>query len=264
MKEVAMKTETKPLDWMLAGQRLLAVLILLVAWQVVIWSGSLPSMTPGVPQIGTAIISALTSPLFWSALAQTMTAAVSGWLIAVALGSVLGLLVGSLPVVDRSTSILIDFGRSFPVLALMPVVIMLLGATARMETVVVALSCLWPVLVQTIYGSRRLDSSVVDTARIFRIPKMLWFRRVLLPTASPFIATGIRISASIAILVAVGVEVLSQTPGIGRMITLAQQAQKWDVAFAYLFFAGLVGWGIAAVLQLAERRLLKWNRQSND
>ena len=93
---------------------------------------------------------------------------------------------------------------------------------------------------------------------------MLWFRRVLLPTASPFIATGIRISASIAILVAVGVEVLSQTPGIGRMITLAQQAQKWDVAFAYLFFAGLVGWGIAAVLQLAERRLLKWNRQSND
>ena len=67
-----------------------------------------------------------------------MTAAVSGWLVAVTVGTVLGLLVGSVPLLDRSTSILIDFGRSFPVLALMPVVIMLLGATAQMETIVVA------------------------------------------------------------------------------------------------------------------------------
>jgi len=58
--------------------------------------------------------------------------------------------------------------------------------------------------------------------------------------------------------------VLSQTPGIGRQITLAQQAQRWDSAFAYLFFAGLVGWGIASLLNYAEGRILTWNRQTND
>ena len=259
-----MKTSTKTLDWGLTSQRLLAVAALLAIWQVVIWSGTLPSMTPGVAALASSIGAALTSATFWSSLAQTMTAAVSGWLIAVVAGTVLGLLIGSIRALDRSTSILIDFGRSFPVLALMPVVIMLLGATAQMETVVVALSCLWPVLVQTIYGARRMESAVVDTVRIFQIPALLRFRRVLLPSATPFIATGIRISASIAILVAVGVEVLSQTPGIGRQITLAQQAQRWDSAFAYLFFAGLVGWGIASLLNYAEGRILTWNRQTND
>jgi len=60
------------------------------------------------------------------------------------------------------------------------------------------------------------------------------------------------------------VEVISQAPGMGRNITLAQQAQNWDVAFAYLFFAGLVGWAIAWTLQTVESRLLKWNRQDHD
>lgn len=259
-----MKTQARTFDAALASQRLLAVAALLIVWQLIIWSGSLPSMTPGVPAIGEAIGGALASPLFWTSLGQTMTAAACGWLIAVAAGTALGLVIGSLPLLDRSTSLLIDFGRSFPVLALMPVVIMLLGATATMEIFVVSLSCLWPVLMQTIYGARRMDASVVDTARTFQIPRLLWFRRIVLPSATPFIATGVRISASIAILVAVGVEVLSQSPGLGRQITLAQQAQRWDHAFAYLFFAGMVGWGVATLLTVAERKILKWNRQAND
>lgn len=260
-----MNTISKQLDLgLLLLQRAAAVGVLLALWQLVIASGALPSMTPGVPEIVSAIATGITSGMFWAALAKTLLAALAGWLIAVVAGVVLGLLVGSISYLDRSTAILVDFGRSFPVLALMPVVIMLLGSNTTMEIVVVALSCLWPVLVQTIYGARRQEAAVVDTVKVFRIPAGLWFRRVLLPGAMPFIATGLRISASIAILVAVGVEVLSQAPGIGRQITLVQQAQKWDMAFAYLFFAGLVGWGLAFALQKIEARLLKWNRQVND
>lgn len=259
-----MEPRTKRLDPVLLLQRLLAMAALIGVWQLVILSGTMPSMAPDVPEIFRAIVEVLGLGVFWAAIAKTMTAALSGWLIAVAVGVTLGLLVGSISYLDRSTSILIDFGRSFPVLALMPVVIMLLGSNTRMEIVVVSLSCLWPVLVQTIYGARRQEAAVVDTIRVFRIPKGLWFRRVLLPGALPFIATGVRISASIAILVAVGVEVLSQAPGIGREITLAQESQDWDLAFAYLFFAGLMGWGIALGLQAVETRFLKWNRQPND
>jgi ABC-type nitrate/sulfonate/bicarbonate transport system permease component len=245
-------------------QRVLAVLLLLAMWQIIIWSGSMPSMTPGVLEIASAVLSTLMAPVFWTALGKTLLAALAGWAIASVTGVVLGLFIGSIRYLDRSTSILIDFGRSFPVLALMPVVIMLLGSSTRMEIVVVALSCLWPVLVQTIYGARRQEAAVIDTVKVFRIPRSLWFRRVLLPGALPFVATGVRISAAIAILVAVGVEVISQAPGMGRNITLAQQAQNWDVAFAYLFFAGLVGWAIAWTLQTVESRLLKWNRQDHD
>ncbi|WP_404287995.1 ABC transporter permease [Glutamicibacter arilaitensis] len=249
---------------LLTVQRIVAIGILFGIWQLIIASGTMPSMLPGVTQIFAGIGETFISPLFWEALGKTLLAALTGWVLASVLGVVLGLTIGSVRFLDSSTNILIDFGRSFPVLALMPVVIMLLGSNSIMEIVVVALSCLWPVLVQTIYGARRQEAAVADTVAVFRIPTMLRFRRVLLPSAMPFIATGVRISASIAILVAVGVEVISQAPGIGRQITLMQQAQRWDMAFAYLFFAGLAGWGIAALLQLGENRLLKWKRQNDD
>ncbi|NVM98112.1 ABC transporter permease [Arthrobacter sp. SDTb3-6] len=256
--------ETTTSPRLLLAQRVAAILILLGIWWLVIASGAVPSMLPGVSQILAAIGKAFVSAAFWGALGKTLLAALSGWAIAAVVGVVAGLVIGSINFLDRSTSILVDFGRSFPVLALMPVVIMLLGSNARMEIVVVALSCLWPVLVQTVYGARRQEAAVSDTVAVFRIPPLLRFRRVLLPSALPFIATGVRISASVALLIAVGVEVISQAPGIGRQITLMQQEQRWDMAFAYLFFTGMVGWAMAAVLQRFENRLLIWKRQEND
>lgn len=259
-----MNVSVKQFGATLIVRRIVAVLLLLGLWQLVVALKIAPSMTPGVWDVVVSIWQVLASATFWEALAQTLTAALAGWAIAAVVGIVLGLIIGSLPPVDRVTSVLVDFGRSFPVIALMPVVIMLLGTNIRMEIVVVALSCLWPILVQTIYGSRRLEAAVADTVRVFRIPPLLRFRRVLLPAATPFIATGLRISASISILIAVSVEVISQTPGVGRQITFAQELQKWDVAFAYLFFAGLLGWGIATGLSKLEARVLKWNRLSDD
>lgn len=249
--------------WLLLA-RLGAVALILALWQAVVSAGLLPSMVPGIADVASAIVASLGNPLFWGALGRTLLAALAGWMIATVVGVVLGLLIGSVRFLDRSTSILIDFGRSFPALALMPVVIMLLGSTTTMEIVVVSLSALWLVLVQTIYGARRQEAAVADTVAVFRIPAGLRFRRVLLPGAMPFIATGVRISSAISILVAVGVEVISQAPGIGRQITLMQQNQQWDVAFAYLFFTGLVGWGIAVGLQKIEDKLLTWKRQMND
>lgn len=239
-----------------------ASLILLV--QVALWLGWLPSMVPSAGEVGLALWNAVTSADFWLAISRTMMAAVIGWLIGSAAGILAGLIIGSVRILDESTSVLIDFGRSFPIIALMPVVVLLLGQNSTMEIVLVALGCLWPVLVQTIYGVRRLDTAVMETTRIFMIPTVLRFRRVLLPAATPFIATGVRLAASIAILVAVAVEVLTQTPGIGREITIAQEVQRWDWAFAYLFVAGLIGWLVAVGLELVERVILRWNRLSDD
>lgn len=251
-------------DVTLNVQRVIAGLFFLAIWQLAVVTGILPSMTPGVFDVIAAIWTTVSSGAFWVALGQTLSSAMIGWLISCVVGVVLGLLIGSVRFIDRSTSFVIEFGRAFPTIALMPVVMLLLGATTNMEITMVILSAVWPVLVQSILGSRRLDQSVVDTSRVFRIPPVLWFRRVLLPSALPFIATGVRIAASIAILVAVGVEVLTQVPGLGRLITLAQENQRWDLAFAYLFFAGLFGWAIASLLTYGEKSLLKWNRLTDD
>ncbi|WP_120006581.1 ABC transporter permease [Nesterenkonia muleiensis] len=250
-------------DWSLLAQRLGALGIILALWQAAVLTGLLPSITPTVPEVTLGLWTAVTSTSFWTALGQTLSAATAGWIISCVLGVFLGLLIGPLRWLDRSTSVTVEFGRAFPTIALMPVILLLLGATTSMQITMVVLSALWPVLVQSILGARRLDPGIADTVRIYRIPRLLWFRRVLLPSALPFVTTGVRIAASISILAAVGIEVLTQVPGIGRMITLAQEAQRWDLAFAYLFFAGLFGWTVTALLARAESSLLAWNRQAS-
>ncbi|MER7798372.1 ABC transporter permease [Microbacterium sp. NPDC096154] len=251
-------------SWTLAGRRLIALIVILGLWQLATAVGLGPSMVPSPIEVVLAIGEVLVAPSFWQGLGQTVFAALIGWLIATVLGVVLGLFFGANRFVDRSTSLIVDFGRAFPIMALMPVMILLLGQSVNMKVTMIVLGAVWPVLVQSILGSRRLDAGIVDTAKIYRIPRALWFRRVLLPSALPFIATGVRIAASIAILTAVGVEVLTQVPGLGRLITLAQENGRWDHTFAYLFFAGMFGWGVAALLQYAEKHLLAWNRQSDD
>ncbi|MBP1326344.1 NitT/TauT family transport system permease protein [Leucobacter exalbidus] len=258
-----MNTKTMSPRNAMLSMRFGVIILLLVIWQVLVTIHAMPSMTPAPWEVLVSIGTTLFSAHFWAALLQTVSASLAGWAIAAVLGVLLGLIIGSLAPVERATSALIDIGRSFPMIALLPVVILFLGANIRMEIFMVAISCLWPVLVQTIYGARRIESALNDTIRMFRIPLLLRFRKVMLPSASPFIATGLRISASIAVLVAVSTEVLSQNPGLGRQITLAQETQNWDVAFAYLFFTGLLGWGLAAGLGKLENRLLAWNRRSN-
>lgn len=240
------------------------ILVILATWQLLAWLQLLPSMTPDVPDVLTAIVTLLVSPTFWLALWQSVSAAFIGWAIACGLATIIGLLVGGNSFARRSTSVLLDFGRSFPTLALIPVVILLLGASQQMKIIMIVLACFWPVVIQAVQGSKRIDPLVVDVAKTYRISPTLTFFRVRLPSALPFISTGVRISAAMAIMVAVGVEVLSQTPGLGRQITLAQQAQNWDVAFANLFFAGLFGWTVTLLLSKAERRLLRWNRVGDE
>lgn len=242
----------------------LVILAMLLIWQLLLWLGLLPTMTPSVLEVASAVVTLLVTPAFWTALWQSVSAAFIGWIIACVLAVVTGLLVGGSSFARQSTSVLLDFGRSFPTLALIPVVILLLGASQQMKIVMVVMACFWPVVIQAVQGSKRIDPLLVDVAQTYRIPPGLAFFRVRLPSALPFIATGVRIAAAMAILVAVGVEVLSQTPGLGRQITLAQQAQNWDVAFANLFFAGLFGWVVTLLLAKAEGRLLRWNRLGDE
>jgi ABC-type nitrate/sulfonate/bicarbonate transport system permease component len=167
---------------------------------------------------------------------------------------------GTSPRTERATRLLIDVGRSFPVIALLPVVILVLGATTQMKVTLIFIACVFPLVLQTTNGARRLEATLLSTVRSYRLPWQLRFRKVLLPQAAPFIATGLRIAITTAVLVAVGTEVLTQTQGLGRRITLAQSAGETALGYAYIFYAALLGVVINALANSMERRLIRWQR----
>lgn len=243
--------------------QLLALAVVLLVWTLVYLSGYFSrELLPSVGGVAHSLVDLAGQPGFWRALASTVSNALIGLALGIAVGIPVGLVLGISPPLQRSTQFIVDFGRAFPVLALLPVMVLMLGATSRMEIVVVFSGVVWPILLQTTDGARRVEPVIADTVRAYRIPRRLAYLKVVLPNAAPFAVTGIRIAAATSILVALGVEVLSLTPGMGGNLSRAQTDGAPAVALAYVVYAGLVGLLLNKVLWVIEARFLAWNRRA--
>lgn len=241
----------------------LAILLIAALWALGSRTGLIDSaILPPVQVVTYQAIAVLARPEFAAAMGHTVFDALRGLFIGSVLAIPAGILIGMFPPVERSTRMIIDFGRSFPIIALLPILILLFGATPQMKVVAIAIACFFPVLIQTISGARRLDPTIVDTIRSYRIPPHLRFFKVLLPAAGPYISTGLRIATTVSILVSVGVEIVSLTPGIGREISLARSYNETATAFAYIFYAGLLGVFLTFIWDRLEARLLGWHLRS--
>lgn len=142
-------------------------------------------------------------------------------------------------------------------MVILPLVLLVLGPTMELGIFLAAVAALWPVLTQTQVGVRDVDPVVIDTARSL---KLSWFKTqlsVVLPSALPNVVTGIRISTSLALLLAVGAGILAGAPGLGHRIVVAQLADEPDLAFGLILWSGLIGLGVALALRYAERRLFR-------
>lgn len=247
-----------------AAARLLVGAALLALWWAASAFGWLSaSALPAPIDVAAAVLALAATGGFWAALGQTLSSAALGLLLGIIVGAPLGLVLGFAPPVERSTRVVMDIGRSFPIVALLPVLILTFGTTKQLEVIVVFLGVLWPILLQTIYGVRRIDPVVRDTVRSFQIPQRLRFAKVLLPSAAPFTATGIRIAAAGAILLSLAVEILARTPGLGLELVKAQGDGRPELALAYLGWAGVIGIALNTVLASAEARVLGWSTRSD-
>lgn len=239
----------------------MVVLVLALWWLGDVAGAFNPDVIPPVSEVFAAVLVVIERAEFLPSIWLTLRDALLSVLIASLLAVPLGLAIGLFPRIEISTRILLDFGRTFPAIALIPIFILLIGTNHTMKVILTTIACFFPILVQTIYGARRIDPTVVDTVASFRIPPLLRFRRVILPASLPFIATGIRLSLSIAILVAVAVEVFTQVPGIGASVGLARTFNEVAVAFVYVIVAGLMGVAVTGVWDWVEGRLLFWHQQ---
>lgn len=239
------------------------VLIILVWWMASHFRWLPPEILPAPLEVFIAFFELAVTSTFWLAFFQTVRAALLGLGLSIAIGVPVGLVLGMLPPVERTTRFLMDLGRAFPVIALLPVMILILGVTVEMEVTVIVLGVVWPIIVQTTYGSRRLDPVIRDTVKTYRITVPLRFLKVVLPAASPFIMTGVRVATSVSILIAMGVEILGRTPGMGFQLGMAQVDGAPDVALAYVLYAGLLGMTLNALIQLAEDKLIVWNARGD-
>ncbi|MFT4083507.1 MAG: ABC transporter permease [Nocardioides sp.] len=242
----------------LASQAFVWVLVA-AAWELVCALHVVsPDLLPSLRSVAKAAPELLTESRFWDATGSTIGGAAIGFALSLAIGIPLGLFLGRAQFAERSTQLVLDFFRAFPPVAVMPVLLLLYGVTLKMKVIVVILACVWPVLIQSIYGAKSLDAAVVDTVRAYRIPRMLTFVQVVLPSATPFIVTGVRIAATTSVLVAVAVEIITSSAGLGRLIGTLQFDRQTPMAYVCIFAGGIMGYLINWLVKILEDRLLAW------
>jgi ABC-type nitrate/sulfonate/bicarbonate transport system permease component len=245
--------------WKIHLWQLACFVVVLTLWALVSGLGLISAEAlPSPAAVLRSFLHIVATSEFWQAVGDTLRGAVVGLAFAIAIGVPLGLITGTYAAAEQSSRLLVDFLRSFPIIALLPVFLLIEGSTPNMKATVVFIACLFPVFLQAQYGARSVSPMIAETIRSYRIPRLLRFARVIVPSATPSIMTGVRLAATTSVLVAIGVEILSTLPGIGHEVTQEQQAGNSATAFAYIFVSGLLGYGINRGSELVESVLLRW------
>ncbi|MEV5880641.1 ABC transporter permease [Streptomyces sp. NPDC052101] len=203
---------------------------------------------------------------FLDGIGVTLRAWALGLGLACAIAVPLGLLLGAVPVAETAVRAVIEFLRPLPSVALIPLVSLLLGSGTETEVTLIAYASLWPVLFNTVYGLGETDPLAKETLRAFGFGRLAVLLRVELPATAPFIAAGVRISAAVALILAVATEILSGFgQGLGIFIAQAETATDGtrDV-LAGVVWAGALGLVINGVLVGAERRLFAWAEEPRE
>lgn len=225
-----------------------------------IWSGAvsqefLPEPAKVLSHFPTVFATAST----WSAVGYTLEGWSIGLGISIAIGIMIGVLLGASHRSYRAARFVIDFCRSIPPIALLPLALLLFGASLRMKVFLIVAAAVWTIMVQTIHGFWDIDPVMSDTTRSYRLTRIQRLRWLVMPSVGTYIATAIRLASVLALFVAVGAEFLGSTPGIGLLLMLSQTNAQAPAEFDYALLIALMALVLDAVFRTAERRVLHWH-----
>ncbi|WP_198950543.1 ABC transporter permease [Kineosporia sp. A_224] len=206
-----------------------------------------------------ALVAELPTPQFRAALAATVVQWGLGLTIAVVLGVSVGVVLGSVPWLRRLTASTVEFLRPIPSVALVPLAVLVLGTQLRSALLLIVYASFWQVLVQTMYGVADVDPVAEQTARSYGLGRWARVRHVLWPTAQPYVATGVRLAAAVALILAITAELVIGSPGLGREIAAAQSGGATALVYGLVLVTGLLGLVVNVGVRALERRLLRWH-----
>jgi sulfonate transport system permease protein len=153
---------------------------------------------------------------------------------------------------------LLQLFRQTAALAIYPVFILLLGLGETSKVAIIWWAAFFPVLLNTISGVKLVDRRLVEMARVFGASRGEVFRRVVLPAATPAIFVGLRLSATISLLLLVAAEMIGAKRGLGFLIINSQYNFEIPMMFAAIVLLALIGLAVNAILLAFQKWLCRW------
>lgn len=198
--------------------------------------------------------------LLFSALLPSLYRLLAGFVVAVVVGSVAGIAMGSLRALDPWVRPTLEYLRFIPAVAILPAALLLFGPTDQMRIFVIAFGSVFPVLLAATDGARRVDPTSIDVARVSGLSTVERLWRVVLPAALPSIFSGVRVALGIALVMMVISELIAADDGLGFYILRNQRLFQTANVYAGVLMIGTIGLVLTLTLLAVEKRVLAWHR----
>jgi NitT/TauT family transport system permease protein len=246
--------KSSPINW--TGFGFFAVCVVFV--EIFARLGWLTSYVPPPTAVFAALWAGLLNGDISSQIGVTLWVYIRGLGLATTVAVIVGILMGTYKPVYDALKVIVEFLRPIPSVAMIPLAILFFGLGATMRISVITYAAFWPLLINTIYGVRAIDPQALDVARNFGITgyEALW--RVTLPSALASIATGFRVSATIALVVTITTELIAGNSGIGFYISQMEQANRLPPMYAAIILTGILGYLLNSLYFTLEHKVVFW------
>ena len=212
---------------------------------------------------------------FFDQIITSLLTVMSGFLLAAVIAIPLGIMIGLSKTLYKATNPIIQIFKPVSPLAWLPLVTMVVSAlyvtpdptvpkSFLVSLITVTLCCLWPMVINTSVGVASIDSDLVNVSKVLRLPALKHVQKIVIPASIPMIFTGMRLSLSIAWMVLIAAEMLSQNPGLGKFVWDEFQngsSNSLSRIMAAIIIIGLIGFMLDRIMLLIQR-YFTWDKSS--
>lgn len=243
---------------------IVALLIFLAIWQLFSWTpgATLPGPIQVVQDTWILIFwpfydrGGTDKGLFWQIWASLQRVAISYTLAAI-VGIGLGILIGTNKMMSKALDPLFQLLRTVPPLAWVPISLAALRQNEPAALFVIFITAIWPILINTAVGVKQIPQDYNNVAKVLQLTRKEYFFNILIPSALPYIFTGLRIAIGLAWLAIIAAEiVMSGIVGIGFFIWEAYQNNNVSEVILALIYIGVVGLLLDKLMGWVQNKIL--------
>jgi len=249
--------------WLRRLSPLLTPLLLLALWQLLAWLEIYPRfLIPAPLEVWESFVEVAGSGTLWKHTRVTMSEMLIGLGIGASIGMLLGYLIEKNPLLEELLSPIIVAMQSTPIVAYAPLLIIWFGSGPISKILTSAMIVFFPTLMNTVVGLRNVPQNLRDLMRSLNATRLQTFLRLEMPAALPVLLTGLKTSATLAVIGAVVGEFVSAGAGLGFLVSLARNQFNTPLVLVAVFMMTALALSLYLLITLLEWYLLAWQRRS--
>jgi NitT/TauT family transport system permease protein len=217
-----------------------------------------PIFLPPFTKVMRALFSMAASGVLWKHTFVSLQRSLIGFVLGMVIAIPLGLAIGWFKKFGNTINSLLQLFRNMPTLALLPVFVMFFGIGEFSKVMVILWGVMWSTLLNTISGVHNVDPQLIKASRSMGTGSIRLFGTVILPASMPYIFAGMRISATVSILILIAAEMMGANSGLGYALFFYQANFKIAEMYVYIIVMAILGSVLNFTLEMVEQRSFRW------